>query len=179
MCAFVIFYFFFCAFVNIWNTNKRKSERNCFRPPDRCLFTVLLHLPVFLKQCCWLGSQHLKLKAELMLIQATLRAQAVSLKRWVCPIGHRLRQNQSWKTPKSMPLSLCPHAALERHFRASRELKDCNDQWRCYISFDSLWPVFSIFLSAPVAHIVEHGANNTTVTRSYCWFDFLWMHSLG
>ncbi len=165
--------------MNILETNKRKREWNCFRPPDRCLFTVLLHLPVFLKQCYWFGGQHLKLEAELMLIQATLRAQAVSLKRWVWPIGHRLRQDPSRKNPESMPLSLRPHAALKRHFRASRELKDCNDQWRCYISFDSLWQVFSIFLGAPVAHIVEHGTNNTTVTRSYCWFDFLWMHSLG
>jgi len=62
----------------------------------------------------------LKLETELMLIQATLKAQAVSLKRWVCPIGHRLRQDLSRKNPESMPPSLPTHAAPEMHYRANR-----------------------------------------------------------
>jgi len=63
----------------------------------------------------------LKLETELMLIQATLKAQAVSLKRWVCPIGHRLRQDLSRKN-QSQCLHPCLYTCCSRDALQSKQI---------------------------------------------------------
>lgn len=92
-------------------------RRGFYRPADRLIGLLCRATPrrllEILNHHTWLYGQRLKLEAELLLIQAMLWAQADSLKRWVCPIGHRFRQNLSRKNPESMPPSSPPHASSE------------------------------------------------------------------
>lgn len=118
-----------CAIVYMWKIGEVERQIHSTRLLTGASYwaVAVRRLLVILKHHTWLCGQRLKLEAELLLIQATLRAQTDSLKRWLCPIGHWFRQNLSQKKPNA---SILTSTWGFREFKHQRFILKQAENWK-------------------------------------------------